>query len=484
MKAVFLANIGNSDLEVDRSLLPQANMKPREIGEAAKSDFARYKASIQLPLLTPALDYVRAQEQCELSDIHLYLFTSNQDKTLVDEDNWLKDTHPVGEVIQLYCNQVLHLPKKQVTLAAIEGNPADYANALEFHQRELAKLASDLPDEIPVYLEVSGGTPAMTAMLIVMGAEVFGDRVTTLYVDRGSTKATEVSVAQSLFARKAREAMRSQLRLHAYSAAQRTLEDSGSVISRDEGRRELIRRLLGYADRRLAFDFKRAVQELSAAHATGAMQAQMTHWVRELETGSTQKNLEELIHSAAIKAEQGEFADLTQRLFRFQEAILRHMAMEAGVHFGDSPAYLSDSWLKSQTGLLDYLAQYRRKPDGEVLPPGQPAISVDASRTLNRYSLGAMVEYFAQVGSRRDWQPVLDQIFRLSRAADLRNRGIAGHGFDGISRGDLESAYGDSIEALLENLRSIFTNVFGQPPGDSPYARLNEMVEQLLGDAP
>ena len=484
MKAVLLANIGNSDLELDRSLLPQSDRMPRAMGEAVKSDFERYRSSIKLPLLLPALERVKAQEHCQLVDINLYLFTSNQKQALVDVDNWEKDTHPVGEAIQLYFNRVLQIPKKQIFLSAIEGNPADYANALAFHQRTLTQLGAELPADLPVYLEVSGGTPAMTAMLIVMGAEVFGDRVTTLYVDRGSSAATEVGVARSLFARKTREAMRSQLRLHAYSAAQRTLEDSGSVISRDEGQRDLIRCLLGYADRRLAFDFKRAVEELSAAHSIGEMQAQITFWVRELETGGTQKNLEEVIHSAVVKAEQGEFAELTQRLFRFQEATLHHMAEVAGVAFGNRSENLSESWLKGQTGLEAYLAKYRRARNGDMLLPEQSAIAVDVKRSLNRYSLGAIVEYFAQSGSRVEWQPVLEDIFRLSHAADLRNRGIAGHGFDGISRADLEVAYGDSIETLLEDLRSIFDSVFGQPPGESPYARLNAMVEQLLDETP
>lgn len=486
-KVVLLANVGNSDvLLTDKTLLLDKKeegyrWRSRELGEELRDNFIKYAKSIQVPLIEPTLKWIAQHGNCEIKDVHLFLFASDQDQRLTPENERQKDTAPYAQVICEYLNRQWQMPKKQVQIIKIPGNPADYTNALDFHQKTLTDIRERLPADARIYMEVSGGTPAMTAMLILMGVEVFGQDVITLYMDRDSDLPYQIGVAEALFARKTREILRNQMNLYAYSVARQTVMKSGRLLTSDENRRDLISKLLGYADRRLAFDYKRAGEELQGCYIVGKHQAQIRYWQRELAERQTSHNLAELIHSAQIKLSQGEYADFTQRLFRFQEAILRYMAEQMGIEYGKDTAYLSDTWRSKQAGLDAYLKSYQRGADGKILSSGNSPLEVDTKRTLNRYSLGAIVDYFIQQPGWTHWQGTTEKIFRLSSVADLRNKGIAGHGFEGISRKDIEDAYGDNSEQLIAHLKEIYNDVFPEAAiGDNPYDTINKLILDLI----
>lgn len=483
MAIYLLANIGNSDLYIPDNDLPEKRMPSRKLGEEVNANFEKYRTMIELPLIEPTISYIREAESCEAKDIHFILFTSDQNQQLVDEDSWSKDTHPVGEAIQNYLNAKFGIAKKQIKLLPIKGNPADYVNALEFHRTNLLKIASDLTPEDKVFLEISGGTPAMTAMLLAMGVDVFGARVTTtLYIDRGSPEANVVPVAEALLAIKMRDLIRQQIRLYAYKAAQQTLELSGQYVAGSESRRALLNALLAYGDRRLAFDMADAREALSSATASGELQAQITFWRREFTDKNIAKSIEEVIHSAKIKAEQGEYADFTQRLFRFQEETLRYMADQQGIEYSNkSRQFVKSEWRVANPDFDKFLSNYRRDSLGRTANFTQ---SVDTNRSLNRFSLGAIVDYFVQTDEWAKWKPAAERIFRLSTVADLRNKGLAGHGFDGISEADIQDAYGSSPDQLIQDLCEIYEMVFGVVPARSPYEILNRYISDLLEAAP
>jgi|GEM_PF-1170963 len=479
MSVILLANVGNSDLEIEpKELLPPLRMSSRSLGEEVLQNYGKYEAHIQLPLVLSALEYIVKHEAISLNEIEVNLFASDQVKAITPESEWAKDTAPVAEVIKQYLFKK-GIPKKQIKIHKIEGNPADYTNALYFHRDRLAEVHKNISPNTRVYLEVSGGTPAMTAMLILMGVETFGQDVSTLYLDRSSKEAYRIDVAQVLFARKTREALRNQIHLYAYASALNTLEVNGALIVRDDQNRNLLARLLGYADRRLAFDYERAREELREARAIGEMQARLRFWQNELREKDTAKTIAELINSAIIKLNLGEYADFTQRLFRFQEATFRYMAEKMGIKYSQSgDQYLSVTWFTSQVDLDNYLKEYLRHSNG--IPLLQPNL-VDVKRSLNRYNLGAIVEYF--VTQTPDWkhlQTTIDQLFLLSSVADLRNKGIAGHGFEGVSRADIEAKYEHSLESLIDNLKQIYKDVFEVEVPDNPYDALNTLIMSLI----
>lgn len=492
-KIVLLANVGNSDLEAnDKNAFPLkpdgSRMSPRELGEHVRDNYAAYKEKIYLPLIEPTLEYIRDAEgialpkdkskKPNLSRITVYLFASNQNEsTVINRDDWLKDTMPLAEVIQRYLQETYQIPKKQVRIIPIEGNPADYSNALSFHAETLAKIKQEIGDSCRVYIEVSGGTPAMTAMLILMGVEVFGQDVVTLYKDRSTQQPERIDVSEQLYARKTREILRVQLSRYAYAAAIETMEQNESLIFRNEVYRHAVRHLLRYADRRLAFDFNRAREELSEVKVTGEKQSKLRYWRNELQGKSREITLAEVIHGARIKLDLWQFAEFTQYLFRFQEEAFREMAERMGIEKGKE--YLSQTWLKNNESLTNYLQSYRRNQKGKPLDTPQP---VDTTRSLNRYSLGAIVEYYTStIPEWQKWQHTAEALFRLSSVADLRNKGISGHGFEGIGREDIEHAYEGKIDDILGDLEGIYESLFERKLSSNPFDEVNALIIDLMG---
>jgi len=487
MTVLLLANVGNRDVRLtDHRLLPEREdpswwNSVRRLGDELGANLDRYADAIELPLLHPTLDWLLTERNIAPNDIQVVLFASDQPYRLTLERDWLKDTSPFAQVIRELLERKYKITKRFIK--TIEGSPADYANMLAFYMRTLPQIAAKVPPDSEVFLEVSGGTPAMSSMLIVAGVEVFGEQVHTLYLEQDARHPSEIGVAQQLFARKSRETLLGQIELYAYNAALQTVERYGGLIAPGNHKRELLACLLRYADRRLAFDFRRARTALHGALglSTGNMQAQVRYWLRELESPDTAKNLSEVIHSAAIKLHLGDYADFTQRIFRFQEGAFRYLAEQMGMRYGKSDEFLDESWRKSLPHLDHFLNHYRRGHNGQMLAETDNDILVSTTRSLNRFNLGAIVEYFVQHDPAWDNQrATVEKLFTLSRVADLRNKGLAGHGFDGIGLEDLEEAYAGSAESLLEQLRTIYTGIFGKPPSEDPYQAINALLVEII----
>lgn len=487
MSIVLLANVGNHDLSLaKKELLPKQSdpyyYTPRRLGEEIRDNFKRYADAIALPLLEPTLNWLKNEEGHTLTDLRIGLFASDQDATITDKSDWLKDTYPVAEVIREYLNKEHQIRKANIKIYRMEGSPADYTNAMDFHYRTLRQVRTDfnLDAESQIYLEVSGGTPAMTSMLIAMGVEVFGQQAKTLYLDRSSERPYEIGIARALFARKTLENLRQQVRLYAYSTAHDTITHSGDLISSDERQRQALIHLLAYGDRRLAFDFERAKHELKQVQSIlrGNDQARIKYWLSELNNPTTSIHIAELLHSMTVLVKLGQYAEITQRMFRFQESIFRYMAEQMGVQYGEkSNQYLSQSWLNKQIDLKAYLAIYPRQQDG-ILNPNK-TIPIKTENTLNRYSLGALVDFYLQDAQWAHWRESATQIFRLSRVADLRNKGVAGHGFEGIGLEDIENAYAADVQTLTAQMTAVYCTIFANELMPNPYDQLNTMIAAL-----
>lgn len=497
MKVLLIANIGNSDLILNqKELLPATlatgQLTVRQLGEEIRQNVDRYAEHLSLPLLTPTLRWLFEHEQLAPEDLCICLFASDQPAGLTREDERQKDTLPTAETIRKlvsngkYLTQLLKIknlkngiPAKQICLETIDGNPADYANMLAIYTSKLPSHLKRIASDEQVYLEVSGGTPAMTAMLIVTAVEMFGARTHTLYVDRHGKEPYEVAVASELFGRRTRATLRTQIEMHAYSVALRTLNENRPIITSDENRFQWLGALLRFADRRLAFDFEAARDALVEARrrSTGRPQAQVQFWLQQLEDPELPMLLAELIHSARIKDGFGDYADFVQRLFRFQEACFRYMAEQVGMQYskpGDERMVSSD-WLEQQPGLKKFSAHYT--PAGANTGP----LEIDFGRTLTRYSLSAVVDYFIQQDLQwAHWQPVATKLHALSKAADLRNKGLSGHGFQGISRTMIEEAYGSGINMILQELETIYQALFSATLSDDPYAVVNQILLEGL----
>lgn len=502
MTVLFLANVGTRDVFLEDPALLPANLRgnplPRRLGEAILQDYERYAPKLQIPLMAACVRWLLEHEKVEPASLHVHLFASDQlPPPQTPERLWLQDTIHFARLIQHFLlegrleweasvqeggqsrreRRSLRLTRSQVHIHTIAGSPADYRNMLDFFERELPRLAERVGPEGRVYLEVSGGTPAMTSMLIVSGVEVFGKRAQILYLEPEATEPYPLSIGTALLARWAREALRAQVQSYAYAVARETLATEKSLLAPDISRQELLAALLEYGQHRLAFDFARARDALNRAcqHADGTVEARIRQWWRELDPTrrDTSSLIAELIHSTRILYRLGNYADFTQRLFRFQEACFRHLAERMGLRYKDKDEKRVDpEWIREVAGLGSFLDSYRTSD-------GQPLRWSDVE--LNRINLGAIADFFTQNNpTAAPLRPAVEKLHRLSAVADLRNKGLAGHGFQGVSKEDLDHAFGEDADGVLLLLEQVYRIIFGCPVGDSPYDELNKMVLSLL----
>jgi len=496
MTITLFANIGNSDLALPKeqlmALAGERKFLPvRVLGEVLFEKLTTHLDHLTMPLLIPTLRWLWQQRPFEGNDLHVVLFASDQPE-YVPADERAKDTKPHADVIkallmnsaylkmQLSLEKGINIPKRNITVESIKGSPADYANMLAFYMDALPKQAQRIADESEIYLEISGGTPAMTAMLVVAAVETFGPRVRTLYVDRGATESYEVAVAQQLFAQRTRHTLRTQINLYSYTVALQTVREQSVLISRDQNQQELITVLLYYADRRLAFDFDEARLALQQARrlSVGEEQSLIQYWLNTLSGSETSDLLAELLHSIAVRNSFGDYAFFVQQLFRFQEAALHFMAHAMGMPYKSAKTdeYLDPAWLEEQPGLIEFSQAYQ--------PLGSPQqYNLNLRESLSRLALAAIVDYLLQQGVRTEWAPAATALHSLSRVAELRNRGLSGHGFQGISRQKVETAYGQPLPNLLEQLREIYQIIFRKAVGDSPYDQVNQLLHRFVAEA-
>jgi len=507
MSVIFIAGVGNNDVQMTRpDLLPdemqQGHVPARTLGEWLAANIDQHIQHVELPIIGSSIRWLLEHEDVDPQELYVHLFASDQPAPPVTpQGEWLKDSRPFAEVIKRYLNrgclqwrsrnpdndkprgtvQKLTLSGKRMQIHTMRGSPANYSNAFDYFTERLTRLAQRLSDDDRIYLEITGGTPAMTSMLLLCGTDAFGERAKTLYVERGMDRPCALSIGRRLLARQAAFALQTQTRLYAYAVALATLESDGDLIISDAEQRALVSALLRYADRRLAFDFERAREALdeAAQFATGEAQSKISCRQRELKNldkAAIADLLAELVHSARIKFDMGHYADFCQRIFRFQEASFRYLAEQIGMRYADKSEqkYVDKSWVASIPGLQAFLADYKA-PSGKRYRP------VNLRQTLNRVSLGAIVDFFLKNDPHwAGFRTATDHLHALSKLADLRNRGLAGHGFCGIGRQDLDAAFDPDADRVFNLLEQVYEELFERSVGESPYDAFNDLLYSLI----
>jgi hypothetical protein len=443
------------------------------LAERLQAERDLYWPRVRLPILTKALDYVLAQGEPVES---ILLFVSDQDRELVGEEEWQKDTCEVGtlvraKLLEQYAAQQWRA--KQVRLHTIPGNPADYDTMLAYFEHELPRILGFYEaQDLRVYLSLTGGTPAMNAMLLVVGNQVFGPQTVNLYDARGRKQPFPLGVGRRLAGRALGVAFRTNLQGYQYAAALRLLEAEGQLLVDSANARRIAIALLTYARDRLAFNFADAGAALDAAlpYAAGSEKDRMLHWQNQVIEPEDTDRLRELYFGAEIKRLNHAYAGWLERAIRFQENGLRQSAVGQGVVFRDrNMEYLDREWVDGQPELVAYLEHVPSPGGGRGLDPYRPA-----SRPLLRAVLAFLAKGQEDNGPR-EFLALSD---RLEGLAALRNHWV--HRSRGVRQEDLEEAFGGSVEAAAAAMGQMFRLLTGAELGANPYDEINHLCLELI----
>ena len=236
-----------------------------------------------------------------------------------------------------------------------------------------------------------------------------------------------------------------------------------------------------YAKHRLNFDFEGAMTAMFGAERGMPYDVAeaMRGWANDISDRSEIWLLREVLHTAEISFRNGAYADFVGRGFRLSEGLSDHVIdrwTDEEV-FAYKPErnpegktfhkkVVSEEWLDKHVDAWELLDKKR----------------IDLDRGVTRKTLLVLADYFAGTNNTR--RQVIKYLNRIDELGSFRNQMPFAHGYKGVSLDLLMERYKTNRDdEMLRNLKWLFEQVTGEPPGENPYDALNKFISDLVHSA-
>ncbi|MBX0330708.1 hypothetical protein K2Z83_23915 [Oscillochloris sp. ZM17-4] len=491
---LLICNVGGADLIC--ADLPKERRGERGWAEEVLARYDELRPLLRLPIIGKALAYLASQG---LAVDAVVLIASDQPVAAPAGPRfWESDTcHTAAVIARMLADGAAGhppLPVHQITTwviadeSGVGGDPSDYDLVLGFLERRLAALTAATPDG-PAFLEVTGGTPAMTTGLLIAGTEAFGPRAELLSIHPRRPLPSALNTGRRLLAAPLRATLRSNAATCAYDAALATLRANRDTIADRlaPGAVETIEALLDYARCRYSFDFPGARAALATLRDPtpplppqrerglgGEGHPSIADLAAQVAAPDRADLLAEVVHGAVARYQAGLYADFLTQLVRFEENLLRLLCLDRGVRFtarqdggdDDDGSLISRAWLRAQPFTLS-----RDYDDGRDRP---------TSRALLRELLGLLAHAHGE-----NLRPLLADLDQLRPLVYLRNE--LTHSLDGVRQRDLAERFAGrraaapEADTIIPHLSGLFTQVAGRALPPSPFVAINALLDHMLG---
>lgn len=490
-KVLILANVGSRDVLLDGQPLKPA----RDAGGELLERYEEVKDRIELPIISAGLRHVeslgrRYPEVLGRNERtpQIGLFCTDQR----DPDYRESDTVELAEVARRRLPALfparrenkglrIRVGKKSVRTFSISRNPARYDHMYSFFE-EFFSSDSHLrsPEEWLCFVLASGGTPAMSSMLLLHAIGHFGANCVQVYVAPGQGAANMIAgehIARAAARRRFNEALEALQFRAAAAIAEDALVGGGWRAAAAR-----------YAEHRLAFDFEgarehclKALRQADEAEERELLERHAAD-IESLEIGAARREhqpllIAEVLYNMEVKHDCGEFVDVLGRAFRLQEALLTWLVeTNTSVRTGRRKVLISERGpdqedaVRAVPGLYEFLTEYRTQEGGRL----------QLQREINRTALLAVAKHlsraeaaFPEKVSRRAAR-VVEAAEGIEQLAKLRNETIIAHGFRGISEEELNSEYGGAD--LVGDLRESVGAALDKELFPNPFLELSRML--------
>lgn len=449
MGTVFVANVGSRDVQV----LGPANLPKdsRTLGEMILNDWDGLRPGLSLPILGKALDWV-LKKYPMLEQI--VLFASDQ----ANKQYRHTDTMPFAHVIQRFlAEQYGEWLNRVMRIAPVTENPADYDAMMRFYAGELRRLENSEK----VYLEVTGGTPAMSFMLLWQGVEILKDRAQPLYVVQERAMPLSLDIGHRLTTNAVLDEMRRSLSVYQYSAALALLIGREPLLREALPYYTAVCAVVDYARQRMNFNFEIAASALFGAER--GLPPELGSRILALADEIARRDERWLLHEEIVAAEldfhNGAYKDAVSNVFAFREGLLRQVAIQSGTHLADKGRKLDSSWLAADTALSEYLESKK----------------IDLTRNVTTFVFERILDYRARQDN--DLRDLVDKIALLRKLADLRNDSTHMHG--GVAEETIADCYPGGSSAVIKDMQALYERFSGQPIPVNPYKVINQLILEL-----
>ncbi|WP_298402288.1 hypothetical protein [uncultured Chloroflexus sp.] len=472
MNALLICNVGTRDVRCDE--LPKTASRERQWAQTALAQYDELRTSFTLPIIGKALSYL-AERGVVLTQV--ILIASDQPDTVTFRDS---DTvYSAAIIARLLADGLTPyspLAPDQIITWIIQdeqgrgSDPSDYDGTLRFLERQLLSLAQRYPRHT-AFLEVTGGTPAMTTGLLIAGTEAFGGRTEVLSIPPQPHAApVALNTGRRLLAAPLRATLRSNADTYAYAAAAKTLLEQEAIITDrlNPVAASLLAPLLAYAHHRFNFDFLNARRALEKVQRAGPWQDAINELRAQVTQVDRSMRLAEVVHAAAARYEIGLYADFLTQVVRFEENLLRYLCLQHGARFrnrrglpDDDGVYLAREWLQRQSFTLSRDRDLSR--------------DLHADRSVLRELLEKLIT------PRHN---LLVSIAKLDNLVKRRNE--LTHSLEGVQKAGLarafagDAAHPSAADQIVPHLRQLYEQACGKTLPESPYRRINRLLASLL----
>lgn len=486
MTILVMCNLGNSDLNAD-SKRPS---KPRPEGEQLWRSFTEHQ--FELPIIEPCLRFIIGRHPGD--QLRLVCFYTDQpenpETTKADRFGVSlrdKDTIWLAHIAQRLIREKFAGQVSEVEIVRIENsrgpdlNPSVYDEVFEAYAYLLQRFVNQQVDRC--YILTAGGIPACNFALQLQAMIAFADRCHFIYPPEGG-RVTELRIGE--------EMSKAFQRVNALNALDQRNFPAALLSARAARVGEWIVALLEYAVYREVFDFQQATQAGARAqrHASGSIREfcrELQDDLQQLIRNDAAALLREVAYNADIAYRNGRYADLLGRLFRFQEGVLRLIVEKYLGLPTDFSKEQRDASLARYLELIDGNPALRDFLDQRTLD-GKPLRYRDGP---NRPVMQALLEFVLNGGTRADGTPfatkkdrerlsgVRERLNRLDALAELRNQSVIAHGFAGVAREAIDSAYKGGADQIVPDLYKTI-ELLDNPVHKSPFDRIAETVQREL----
>ena len=466
MTTYLIQTLGSRDVKIDNQALKEKLTPPREIfdknnhlyaregGQFLLDHFDQVKKLCDAPMVRPALEYI-LQKEPEITGA--YLILTDQDPNIAG-GFYSRDSVNYGMFIEKWIKTFYEKKVKEITLIKVDKDVTYLDQMYQFWSKKLrSKPFNKISDASRVYLCNQGGIDAINTAVMLNGINRFGANMVLLNVNEKTGVAASLDFPDQFRQEQIRQEVKALLEHYHYAS----LGDFEIP--------EAAKMWACFAHSRLSFDFEKA-QEILAdmPKEEYSLRDSFLETINNLTSKNAAFLMEELIKNAELKLFQGEYVDFLSRMFRLREELAKNEGLNALKKEGFEIEDLK-KWDKNfkaflhepgQTKLKDFLDHYKT-PEGSALnylktPPNIPIFE-------------AILEYFYSKDEELLW--LLKQFGDL---AGLRNKSIAAHGFEGVSRRDMENVLEISVEELVKHLKK-YLNV-----KENPFNEINKIIKNRI----
>jgi hypothetical protein len=516
---ILLSNIGTSDLQLRPGrteplpdwLVPyekeldfdngskgaRARLVGQALGEVLSQEGIQEVAKwLHFPILERVITYIINHKQ-PLTRIVLFV----TDQADVDERYRVSDTVEYGNLFSSYFQHWKQSFKskpewnliKDATVYPIKcnDNPSDYDAMNEFYRKNFTQRARWLQDTSgqPGYVvNVTGGTPAMNFMLMLNAISelqlstvdqsgVVHESVRLVYVPRNRLPKS-VDVGTHLRRVETKRTLLRLVEVSDYFGAYTYLETLDP--NRDWpiiAERELyqLKELCLAANARINFDFEGALQHLDRAR-TGASQTmrrvieKLTEDVEQLlhPTSAPTEIFWELIALMDFQLSRGQYLLFLAMLFRFVEGVYRHLAESFGIEMDDKGSI--EKWVVAHPDVRENL-ENRKEP-------------VRYQGSASRFLLGEVLKYLVRDSDTH--KGILERLERFEKLANLRNKSVLAHDFQGVSLEHLARTYDSSVPVeefpgrIIQELKDVLDQVIPASDDTDVYKQIRVQIRKVI----